>query len=373
MRKPSNPFIVAGYHSPTYFCDREEGLEWLWEQFTNERNSVLYSWKRIGKTALVRHFFYQLEKENRAEGLFVDLSGTTCFPEAINRFLTSIINRFGELKNGIGSSLQKLIGSLGAIMKFDPLADTPQINFGYVPGQSVTSSLDALGGYLAEKEKQVIVCIDEIQYVRNYPETDAEATFQKWMMDFPVLRFVICGNHMYKKKSALNKESRPFNRNIQMLQLDPLPRETYAEFIQSHFSKVGKFIDPPYIKSIFNWTRVQTFYVQLVCNKLYDRTDRIYDEILEEVFMEIMQQEIPVFASYQPLLTSFQWKLLVALAKAETVENPMSHSFLIQFGLGAASSVNSALQALIKKEFVIYQDHQYTLHDTLLMRWLQGL
>lgn len=42
MRKPANPFIVSGYHSPAYFCDREEDLAWLLEQFEYGRNAVLY-------------------------------------------------------------------------------------------------------------------------------------------------------------------------------------------------------------------------------------------------------------------------------------------------------------------------------------------
>lgn len=40
MRKPNNPFIVSGYHSPPYFCDRKVELAWLTDQFDNERNAV---------------------------------------------------------------------------------------------------------------------------------------------------------------------------------------------------------------------------------------------------------------------------------------------------------------------------------------------
>jgi DNA-binding MarR family transcriptional regulator len=118
---------------------------------------------------------------------------------------------------------------------------------------------------------------------------------------------------------------------------------------------------------------MQTYYVQLVCNKLFGRSDKVNDIILNEVFAEILQQEAPQFANYQLLLTSFQWKLLVALAKEENVSNPMAQQFLNTHQLGAASSVSAALRMLEKKEFIIYNDKQYTLHDTLMMRWLQGL
>ena len=83
--------------------------------------------------------------------------------------------------------------------------------------------------------------------------------------------------------------------------------------------------------------------------------------------------EAPQFANYQLLLTSFQWKLLLALAREEQVANPMAQHFLLAHQLGAASSVSAALGMLEKKEFVIYVNGSYTLHDTLLMRWLQQL
>ncbi|MEX2569325.1 MAG: hypothetical protein WD431_25505 [Cyclobacteriaceae bacterium] len=52
MRTPANPFVLSGYHSPAYFCNRMEELAWLEEQFRNERNAVLYAYRRMGKSAL---------------------------------------------------------------------------------------------------------------------------------------------------------------------------------------------------------------------------------------------------------------------------------------------------------------------------------
>jgi AAA+ ATPase superfamily predicted ATPase len=66
MRKPANPFTLSGYHSPAYFCDRETELAWLMDQFDNERNAVIHAWRRVGKTALLKHFFHHLETKKKA-------------------------------------------------------------------------------------------------------------------------------------------------------------------------------------------------------------------------------------------------------------------------------------------------------------------
>jgi uncharacterized protein len=373
MRKPNNPFIVSGYHSPAYFCDREVELAWLTEQFENERNVVLYSWRRMGKTALLKHFFYHLEKNRRAEGVFVDLLGTINLREANKRIASAIVQRFGETESGLGPRILKLIGAIGATVGLDPMSGTPQLTFGIANNQSIPTSFEAIGSFLTERKKSIVICIDEFQQIINYEENNAEAVFRTWMQNFPMIRFVFSGSHRGMMTSMFSEEARPFYRSAQLKALDPLAQDEYASFIVGHFSKGEKKISRAQIDKIFAWTRIQTYYAQLICNKLFNKCDSVSEDILQEVYSEILQQEIPVFSTYQQLLTAFQWKLLVTLARYEVVTNPLSQEFLSRNNLGAASSVSAALRTLEKKEFVIYEANGYTLHDTLLMRWLQSI
>lgn len=372
MRKPANPFIVSGYHSPAYFCNRQTELAWLVEQFENERNAVLYSWRRMGKTALLKHFFNYLQQKNLGDGVFVDLLGTVNLQDANKRIASAIVQRFGE-PSGLGTKLLKLVGALGATVGIDPMSGTPQVTFGISQSSTVPASFDAIGNFLVERKKAVVICIDEFQQITNYEEPNAEAVFRTWMQNFPMIRFVFSGSHRGMMTSMFSEEARPFYRSAQLKGLDSLKPDVYARFIENHFTKSEKKIDSAQIEKIFAWTRMQTYYVQLICNKLFSKADTTSDSLLTEVTQEILQQEIPVFSVYQQLLTAFQWKLLVALAKSERVTNPLSQDFLNQNSLGAASSVSAALRTLEKKDFVIYENRYYTLHDTLLMRWLQRL
>jgi uncharacterized protein len=373
MRKPNNPFVVSGYHSPPYFCDREVELAWLTEQFKNERNAVLYSWRRMGKTALLKHFFYHLEKTDQGEGVFVDLLGTMNLREANKRIASAIVQRFGATEAGLGTRMLKLIGAIGATIGLDPMSGTPQLTFGVANSQSIPTSFEAIGNFLAERKKPVVICMDEFQQISNYEESNAEAVFRTWMQNFPMIRFVFSGSHRGMMTSMFSEEARPFYRSAQLKPLDPLNQDEYAGFIEGHFSKGGKKIPRAQVDKIFKWTRMQTYYAQLICNKLFSKTDSVTEPHLQEVYSEILQQEIPIFSTYQQLLTAFQWKLLVTLARHEAVANPLSQEFLSRNNLGAASSVSAALRTLEKKDFIIYEANGYTLHDTLLMRWLQSI
>lgn len=327
----------------------------------------------MGKTALLRHFLHHLENKKKAEGIFVDLLGTSGLADANRLIAAAIIRKYGNPKKGLGSGLVKLISSLGATVSFDSMSGVPQITFGLSQANSPIYSLEVMGSYLAEKKNTIIICIDEFQQIVNYHEENAETVFRNWMQNFPMVRFVFSGSHREMMVSMFSRSSRPFYRSAQIHLLGPLPSNKYEVFISNHFKRKGKKINQKAIARIFHWTRMQTYYVQLVCNKLYGKTDVVNETYLEEVFDEIIQQEIPVFSSYQQLLTAFQWKVLVSIGKKEEVKNPLSQDFISQFQLGATSSVKTALESLIHKEFVIIQDGKYTLHDTLLMRWLQQL
>ena len=48
-----NPFLISGYISPDYFCDRENETETVTEAVRNIRHLTIFSPRRIGKTGLI--------------------------------------------------------------------------------------------------------------------------------------------------------------------------------------------------------------------------------------------------------------------------------------------------------------------------------
>jgi len=373
MKEPKNPFVIAGYRGPEYFCNREDELDWLIDQFNNDRNVVLYSWRRLGKTALIKHFHNYLETRSMTECLFVDLLGTTNISQANRKIAEAVTDRFGSIPKGISHAVRRLLGSIGATISYDPDTGAPQLGFNLIAPQEVPASLQAVGKFLTGRKKTVTVCLDEFQQIVNYSEEPAEAIFREWAQEFPEVHFVFSGSHRHMMTSMFSEANRPFYRSAQLKGLDPLPTAVYTDFIIHYFSKAQKQITQGQIDLIFQWSRRQTYYVQVVCNKLYGKSSTLSLADIELTFDEIIEQEIPVFSSYHRLFTSLQWNLLHAVALEEKVKYILSKDFLKRHDLGAASSVNTALQSLIKKEFIIQENDSYTLHDTLLMRWLQQI
>lgn len=124
-------------------------------------------------------------------------------------------------------------------------------------------------------------------------------------------------------------------------------------------------------ESIVEITELHTFYTQFLCNRLYDSFRQISKENVEKSVLTILKENEPIYANYLNLLTNMQYKTLRAIAMEGHVASPNSKEFLYRYNLGAASSVSQAIESLIEKEFLIYNDTSYYLQDKLLKEWIR--
>lgn len=373
MEKLNNPFFTLGFLGPEYFCGREQELRILKEHFDNERNVVIYSWRRLGKTALIRRFEWYLEKEKGTAVVYADLFGVTDIQAAIRQITQAVYDRFGHISGGFSDIFRQLLGVLGIELSFDALSGQPKFNIGFRQLAQPEKSLHALGKFLESRGIQVLIILDEFQQITDFTDCNGEAVFRGWMQSFPSLRFIFSGSHRHMMLSMFASKNRPFYRSVQLLLLNPIPLDVYTIFIKGHFNAHGKTIDDDVVKAVYDWSRGQTYSVQLVCNYLFATHTHVSIANLPSVFKAIIEQESPFFTSYSKLLTKTQWKLFVAVAHAEPLRNPYAREFADAYRLGAGSTVATAMKMLIKSELVIEEDGSYLVHDVLLARWLQTL
>jgi len=367
-----NPFLLIGYQGKKYFCNRDAETAWLNENIENGRNSVLYSWRRLGKSAVIQCVLQELERKKKAETVYADLLATQSLEEAVLQIARAITNRFGKTSASAGSTFMKMLGKIGFDVSIDPMTGMPALSLGIRQGPKAEHSLHSLGEFLSDRNIQVVVAIDEFQQVARYDEQHGEAVFRAWAQQFPSIRFIFSGSHRQMMLSMFAEKNRPFYRSSQLLELHPIEITAYKKFIKRHFKAKGKTIDDKVIYEIYQWSRGQTYCIQLLCNRLYARHDKVEQKHLAPVVNDVLLQENNVFSNYFSLLTKTQWNVLRAIAKEEPLKNPLSKELLMNHQLGAASSVSSALSQLQNKELVIRDGEYYLVHDVLFARWLQS-
>lgn len=369
---PNNPFLLIGYHSKKYFCNRVKEITWLQDNIHHGRNSVFYSYRRLGKTAVIQCVLQELERTKKTETVYTDLLATQSVDDAVLQIARAVIERYGKASAGAGSAIMKLLGKIGFDISIDPMTGFPSLSMGIRKGPGVEYSLKSLGEFLMTRDKPVVVAIDEFQQVSRFENENGEAIFRSWAQQFPGIRFIFSGSHRQMMISMFSEKNRPFYRSAQLMELKPIDKDEYRKFIIKHFKTANKTIAPEVIDEIYAWSRGQTYCVQLLCNRLYAGYSDVKLKHLPIVIEEILEQENNVFSNYFSLFTKTQWNVLRAVAIEEPLTNPLSKDVLLRNQLGAASTVSSALKQLKEKEFIVRDEEAYLVHDVIFARWLQN-
>lgn len=373
MKSPTNPFVITGYLGKSYFCNRESELAQLKSHVENERNIVLYAWRRLGKSALIHRLFEELSESDEYETIYVDLLATQTIEEAIQAISAAIFEKYGKTKSGFSQSVQNLLAALGATLKFNSLTGLPEVTLRIHQPEAIKDSLKSLGEFLQTRKKKVIIAIDEFQQISSYENQPGEAVFRTWIQQIPQIRFIFSGSHRTMMEAMFTETKRPFYQSAVLESLGPIELEAYAGFIQYFFSEAGKKINMESIQSLYDWSRGQTFTVQLICNRLFGDYTSVEKSDLQIIFRQILEQQKVIFSNYQKILTRTQWTVLKTVAQEEPLSNPYSKEFVQKYNLGAVSSVRTALKALEKSELVIKDEEHYLVHDVQLARWLGSL
>ena len=90
-KNTKNPFVIEGYVSPDYFCDREKETALLTRHLTNGCNVTLMAPRRLGKSGLVFNCFNQPEVREAYHCIYVDIYETKNLDEFVYEFGKSIL------------------------------------------------------------------------------------------------------------------------------------------------------------------------------------------------------------------------------------------------------------------------------------------
>ena len=374
MKKPVNPFITAGYYGVRYFCDRETETKSLLQNMTNGLSTTLIAIRRIGKTGLIRHVLAKLPAGYTS--IYVDILPTENMNEFLNFLASAVINSIPQ-KTGPGKIIMDFIKSLRPVITYDPLTGIPQVTIDVRKGEA-PKHIDSIFKHLEKYPKRIVIAIDEFQQILEYPEKNTDAWLRSSIQNLKNVTFIFSGSRQHLMDDLFSDPSRPFYRSTSLLNIGKIKSEIYASFIIRHFKNNDKKISREIVEEMLEWTDIHTYYVQLLCNKVFAVSgNHITSETWKEEAHKLLEEQELLFFKYRDLLTTHQWQLLKAIARGGQVYSPSSKDFVTENALGSPSTVLRSLDALLKKQ-MIYSDYDsdkklfYKVYDLLLRRWLEN-
>ena len=373
IKKTNNPFVLAGYSTPAYFCDREKETETIISALENDRNISLISPRRFGKTGLIHHLFYKLKKEkNDVFCFYFDVFSTQNLHEFVQIFGKTILGELDNYSQKTFKRISEFFKSFRPTISLDALTGAPEISFDIKPEEAQTG-LQEIFNYLEQSGKRCYIAIDEFQQITEYPEKGVEALLRSHIQFAQNVKFIFSGSKKHLMDAIFTAVNRPFYQSTQKINLHEIPIETYSLFAQNHFSKVGKTLPPLLFETIYHLVLGHTWYIQFILNQLYALPQKEYSEIdLSKIVTNVLEGENATYKTYCELLTKGQLRVLQAIAKERKIATLTHSEFLKKHNLVAASSVKLSIQSLIDKSLILKDENgAYFIYDRFFSLWLE--
>ena len=370
-----NPFIIRGYRSEKFFCDRQSETDTLLENIRNQVDTTLYSPRKYGKTGLIFHTLKKADAEGYTT-LYADIFSTLNLNEFINQLSEAILRTFPQ-KTPAGKRFMEILKGFRPVFSFDPLNGSPQISFDFNTEKEQESTLKSLFRFLEDQHQKTVVAIDEFQQIADYPEKNVEALLRTEMQRMGDTVFLFSGSRRKVLSQMFNDTNRPFYSSTQTLSLDKIREDRYGAFIKRIFKEGKMSIEDDAVQFILTWTRRHTFYTQYLCNRLWgQKKEHIALPDVKRAASEILELEESNFLHYRDLLTTQQWRLLIGIAKEERVGQLTSNAFISKYKIGSTTTSARAAETLVEKELVLKtltkDGAYYEVYNPFFSRWLEN-
>ena len=369
--KPNNPFLVTGYHSPEYFCDRRQETETMIQALYNGRNVTLIAPRRMGKTGLVKHVFYKLrEQEPDIVTFYMDIYSTQSLGDFIRLFASTVLGRLDSVPQKALGRVGKFIKSCRPVFTFDELTGQPKVTIDIIPS-SEEATLREIFDYLRSSEKRCYIAIDEFQQIAEYPEKGAEALLRSYIQFVPNINFIFAGSKQHIMQQMFHSAKRPFYQSTQTQVIDRIARDEYYRFAADFFSRQGRKLAEETFGYLYDAFDGHTWYIQTLLNRLYGYAGNPDIGMVDYAIGEVVAESTYTYENLLAAYPASNIRLLKAIAKAGCVREINSGDFITEYRLRAASSVNSALKRLIDREMVCKTADGYIVYDRFMAIWLR--
>lgn len=369
--KPNNPFLIAGYHSPEFFCDRETETSTVLDALHNGRNVTLIAPRRMGKTGLIRHAFYRLrEQEPDIVTLYMDIYSTQSMGDFVRLFANTVLGKLDAAPKKALTRIRKYIRSCRPVFTSDELTGIPKVTVDVAPAEE-ESTLKEIFDYLGSSEKRCYIAIDEFQQISEYPQKGIEALLRSYIQFLPNVNFIFAGSKQHMMHEMFTSSKRPFYQSTQLLTIGPIDCETYACFAVRHFAEHGFQLPHEVFDKIYSEFDGHTWFIQNLLNRLYGYNRDVDTKLVEYAVQQIVSEQSYSYADMLKAYSAGHIRLLKAIAREGCVKEVLAGDFINRHRLRAASSVSASLKKLLDNQLVCHTTCGYVIYDRFMNEWLR--
>ena len=371
----SKPFVYGTAVFGENFTDRKAETKRLRMNFEAGVNTILISPRRTGKTSLVYRSVEQIEDPS-VKVVMIDIYDCRDEYEFYERFASAILKGLATKAEQAIDLAKNFLSRLSPKIALspDPTQDF-SISFGVGPKTEKPEDILDLPEQIARKRNwNIVICIDEFQQIGEFPESMA---FQKkvrgvWQLQKRVT-YCVFGSKIHMMDRLFQDKSMPFYHFGDMIELSPIPKEDWVDYIIRRFNTRNMKISAELAGEICDKVQRYSSYVQqLSWNVMVEAegADVVTGQHVEDGFEMLVRQTSSLFMGQIANLTSFQMNYLKAVVAG--VHSGFSSSKVLEsYRLGSKSNIARIENVLIEKELLEKRLDGAYIADPVFAYWFQ--
>src|SRR3990167_6408558 len=362
-------YFPLGLAEGKAFCNRVAERNILRTNIELNRNTIVMSPRRYGKSSLVIRALEELNFPYKRVDLFVTLDEATVAREIIdgvNNLINKVVNKPEQLVVFMKDILKNIstkwsIGMDGAAIELTR-------NTNHDDSLAIRDSLIILDRILEKKQRKAVFFIDEFQEIGIVANAKGiEGAIRSVAEKSKNLIFMFSGSNQHVLSTIFDDRSRPLYMLCDKIILERISETDYVNFIDKiALNKWGKKFSSGFYKELFNLTEYHPYYINLVCGRLYTEclslpTSKNVSKIWEAYLLE----EKSKTAIELSKLSLIQKKILILIAHGQS-SNLTARETLQKISTTGASVIK-ALKSLIAKDYIFESKNSiYNIVDPLI-------
>jgi hypothetical protein len=373
----TNPFRYGALALDDAFTNREAELAELLTDILNGQDVVVFAPRRYGKSSLVWRVSQQAIEQDVLVA-HVNLMTTPTAERLAEKLAETIHDDLASTLFRARERLRVFSGlRITPVVTVDP--NTSKLGFTFDAGrqpQDLDATLERLlelpGQLAAERGRKVALVLDEFQEIVDI-DPDLPRLMRSVFELQPDVAHVYLGSKRHMLERIFNDENEPFWRSAKQMELGVIAPTLFRGYIDAQFARTGRRVDPDVVERVLDATLGHPYATQELCYFLWGETpeagvagDEQYDVALEK----LLRAEHAHFGLVWEKSARAQRLVLRALAREPG--RPLAGEYRRRHGLPGPSSVQRALDAVVKDELVSRDERgEYRIAEPFLGEWLR--
>jgi hypothetical protein len=376
MAQPENPFVFGEIIDDANFVDRTEELEQLVKDLGDGQKVFLLSPRRFGKSSLVSVALLRLQKRH-IHPVNITVSNYSSYTQFLEKFAEKVLRAAGAWDH-VKDWIKRFVQRVKPQASVDMASGEVSVSFGKETGfnpEPIAEDVFALPGELARNGGfRMAICLDEFQQISQFDGRSVEDNLRNAAQRQREVGYVFAGSQPSLMEEMLGPR-RPLHRAGPKMFLDKIPADAWKEFIGRNFRKRGRAIDEQGLERLLASADLIPYDVQRIAHELWD-----YAELKDKRQLDLSDVNFVIdrLVASQSTFYETQWEQVSARQRATLqaiayrgVAAIYSENVRQEFRLGAASSVQKALEALDSKDILDVYKNSYFFIDPLFAHWIR--